>query len=242
MTTDSDNGWRPVRPIDGCTFSAYQASGELGHVRSIDRVVGARRVRGVVLKERADGDGYRRINMSCDDPEHKPHTHTVHKVILTTFDKPCPPGMEACHGPGGPGDNRYPASGLQWGSKVFNASTNQASLAPIVTSYPCRNAPRCPNTNAKPDRRCTDCVAEMGMQAAAMLNAGMNLNDVAVHFGNTQEWVFKLAVQHGGYTGTRAQARQQQPSRSQRVLLRFRRRSMLRQAGNAPLPPGGDVA
>ena len=242
MTTESDNDWRPVAELDGCTFSAYEASGELGRVRSVDRVRAGRQLRGVVLKPRPNNSGYLLINMSCDTRGHRPHTYTLHKVILTTFAGPCPPGQEALHGPGGPTDNRWPASGLKWGTKPENAETNPSCQAPIEPSHPCRNAPRCANLVVKPGRRCMDCVAEQGRQAAAMLDAGVNLNDVATHFGNTQEWVFKLAVQHGGYTGTRAQAREQQPSRSQRVLLRFRRRSMLRQAGNAPLPPGGDVA
>jgi hypothetical protein len=42
----------------------------------------------------------------------------VHRLVLTAFVGPCPEGMEACHGPGGPADNRL--ANLRWDTRSAN--------------------------------------------------------------------------------------------------------------------------
>jgi hypothetical protein len=55
-----------------------------------------------------------------------------------------------------------------------------------------------------------------------MLDRGVNLYDVAEHFGYTApDWVWQLAVKYGGCTLSKRQALTQQPSLSQRVTARL---------------------
>jgi len=231
MTTISDERaetWCPVAPLDGCTFSGYEGS-DKGRARSIDRKVGNRQLRGKVLATRRTDDGYVLVNIRCDstDPDHnRVHTVTMHKIVLTTFDKPCPPGMEACHSERGPAFNWWP-EGVRWGTKPENhADMVAAGTAVVPEAFPCRNYIQCGGTVKTQGRRCVACVAAVGRDAAALLSAGMGLADVAARFGYTgTDWVFKLAAEHG-YTGTKAQAAAQRPRLSQRVtLLRARRKA-----------------
>jgi hypothetical protein len=53
----------------------------------------------------------------------------------------------------------------------------------------------------------------------------MRLQDVAEHFGYTADnWTYKLAIEHGGYTGSKPEARMQHPTLRQRVRLIWLRR------------------
>ena len=220
--------WRAVAPLDGCTFSGYESS-DKGRARSIDRKQGNRQLRGKVLAVRRHDDGYVLVNIRCDstDPAHnRVHTVTMHRIVLTTFDRPCPPGMEACHSARGPAFNWWP-EGIRWGTKPENhADMVAAGTAVVPEAFPCRNAERCGGTVRSPGRRCLPCVTDVGREAAALLSMGMNLLSVASRFGyNDYAWVFKLAVQHGGYEGTRAHALKQNPAIAQRIALRIRLRN-----------------
>ncbi len=212
--TDSDERpetWKPVAPMDGCTFSGYRVS-DKAQARSIDRMSGSRSLKGQALSTRLDGDGYMLVDFRCDstDPAHKrKHTFLMHKVVLTTFDKPCPEGMETCHSDRGPAFNWWP-EGIRWGTKPENHADMVAAGTAVVPepASPCRNAQNgCPNLVKNEGRRCRDCVVALGRDAAAYLNDGMPLEEVAGRFGNSADWIFRLAVEHGGYEGTRAQAR-----------------------------------
>ena len=207
MTTDSDQRpetWKPVAPMDGCTFSGYQASDQ-GRYRSIDRTAGNRSYRGKILAIRLDDDGYVRINLRCDstDPGHdRRHTLSGHRVVLTTFDRPCPPGMEACHSDRGPAFNWWP-EGIRWDTKPANEADKPVPPGPPVPQYPCLNAPLCSSLVIHEGRRCRACVAAVGREAAQLLRRGVNLMDVAQRYGYTgPDWVFKLAVERGRYAGT----------------------------------------
>jgi hypothetical protein len=180
-------------------------------------------VRGTVLKATPGSGGYVRVKLSCDNPAHKPHTLTMQKIVLRTFAGECPPGMEARHLDGDPANNRWApgataeevrANGgnLFYGTKLQNHHDKADPYAPPEPVYPCRNAPRCAGRAHKPGRRCLDCVAEVGREAAGMLRAGQPLQAVAEHFGYTgPDWVYSLAVKHGGYEGSKAEARTQRP-------------------------------
>ncbi len=215
--------WLPVAPLDGCTFSGYECS-DKGRARSVDRTVGARRLRGQLLSTRRNEDGYVLVNIRCDstDPAHsRRHTVTMHKLVLTTFDRPRPDGMETCHSDRGKAFNWWP-EGIRWGSKPENhADQVSAGTAVVPASFPCRNAPGCGGTVKNPGRRCTDCVAAVGRDAALLLTAGMNLADVAGRYGyKGTGWIYKLAAEHG-YAGTRAQAAAQKPRGLRRLALRL---------------------
>lgn len=219
MTTNSNQPWpdrpetwRPVAPMEGCTFSGYEAS-DKGAFRSVDRKQGNRQLKGKVLATRRTDDGYVLVNIRCDstDPDHnRVHTFSGHVVVLTTFDRPRPIGMETCHSPRGRAFNWYP-EGIRWDTKPANhADQVEAGTAVVPESFPCRNAPTCTNMVRNPGRRCLDCVAAVGRQAADMLRDGTSLQDVADHFGYASgDWVFKIAVEYGGYEGTKTEARLQ---------------------------------
>lgn len=198
MTTESDERWEPVPVIDGCAFTAYRASTG-GRVRSVDRTAGPRQVRGVILKPTPNNrGGYLLIGMSCDNPEHKPHKITVHKVILNTFAEPCPPGMEARHLDGDPANNRWAAGGedearaaggnLIWGTKPENDADRLTALRQAGRSGNGRDLPvpkppkpciLCGEPVTHGGRRCHDCVVGIGREAARLLAAGMPLEEVA---------------------------------------------------------------
>ena len=226
--------WRPVAPMDGCTFSGYEGS-DKGRARSVDRKQGNRQLQGKVLATRRDGDGYILVNIRCDstDPDHnRVHTIQMHKIVLTTFDKACPPGMETRHSRRGPAFNWWP-EGIRWGTKPDNHADQVEAGTAVMPEYPCRNHARCGGTVKTEGRRCVACVAEVGRDAAALLNAGMGLADVAARFGyKGDDWVFKLAAEHG-YAGTKAQARAQNPRITQRIRLRALSARLARERANA---------
>jgi hypothetical protein len=235
--TDSDERpetWRPVAPMDGCTFSGYEVSDKCSF-RSVDRTIGGRSYKGQPLRTSPHEDGYRLIKLRCDDlsPGHKAkRVHGFHApaVMLTTFDRPRPAGMEVCHSSQGPAFNWWP-EGVRWGTKPENhADQVAAGTAVVPEAFECVT-PGCGGKTKNPGRRCRErCVPQVGQLAAQLLNAGMPSMEVAERFGYTGDrWVFDLAVQHGGYAGERAAARTQRPSMIQRVqilgILRLARRS-----------------
>lgn len=56
-----------------------------------------------VLKPSTNKGGYKHVNLQKDS---KRTGHKVHKLVMLAFVGPRPEGLEICHGPGGPGDNR----------------------------------------------------------------------------------------------------------------------------------------
>lgn len=171
------------------------------------------------------------------DDSGKQQTVTVHSlVLLGATGVPCPPGLESCHLDDDPLNNRWRpgdtddevrANGgnLVRRTKKQNARhkvLNGRPAAPVPT-HPCINHDRCGGLVVNPGRRCLPCAREVGVQAAGMLNAGVNLADVTAELGyQTPEWVHKLARDHGGYAGTLAAARSQQPPWTRRVTATLR--------------------
>jgi hypothetical protein len=209
---DRPEEWKPVAPMDGCSFTGYEVS-DLESVRSVDRTGrNGRHLTGKPVSTRPHEAGYILLDLRCDTPACKrPHTLTMHKVVLTTWDKPCPKGMEACHSHG-PARNSWRRKDVRWDTKKANEADKPfPSVLPDPT-FPCRNAPECPNLVPSASRRCIPCVEQVGREAADMLRAGTPLQEVAEHFGYTGgDWVYKLATMHGGYTATKAEARTQRP-------------------------------
>ena len=101
--------WKAVPEIDGCAFSGYEAA-DTGRARSVDRL--GRNGRPLQAKEldgRTGGDGYIRLDMRCDNPACKrPHTFTMQKVVLNTFDGARRRGMQGSHLQGNPAWNWVP--------------------------------------------------------------------------------------------------------------------------------------
>jgi HNH endonuclease len=196
-------------------FSRYEAS-HRGLIRN---------QAGKILAARMDPDGYLRTTLTSDEGKRTPVL--VHRAILEAHAGPCPPGMETCHGPAGKLDNRWPEN-LRWDTRSENERDKiRDGLPPSqpVPTFECLNFATCGNMVINEGRRCLPCVTEVGVEAAAMLDRQVNLMDVAEHFGYTgPDWVYQLAVKHGGCTLTKREALIQQPPLSRRVMATFRSR------------------
>jgi hypothetical protein len=179
MTTEGNErleDWRPIPPIDGCTYSGYQAS-DKGRYRSIDRMSGPRHLTGKVLAAKPHEDGYVLGTIRCDstEPGHKrAHTFALHKIVLYTFAGPPEPGQEACHSRRGPAWNWWP-EGVRWDTRPANHADQVDAGTAVMPSYPCKNAGRCGGTVKAEGRRCRPCVAEVGGDTVTLLAAGMGL-------------------------------------------------------------------
>jgi hypothetical protein len=203
--------WKPAAQIGRCGFSGYEIS-DTGCARSIDRAGrDGRPLTGGPVSTRPHKDGYVLLDLRCDNPDCKrAHTFTMQKVVLFTFDRRRPRGMQASHLSNNPAWNWYP-EGLAWEDQPANEARKESRPPAPDPTHPCKNAPAgCPNLVINPGRRCVDCVAEAGRQIADMLRDHRPLHEVAEHFGYTSpDWAFDLAVKYGGYTGTKAEARTQ---------------------------------
>lgn len=106
--------WRPVVGWEGL----YEVS-DMGRVRSLPRVVrsrgGTRTIPGRVRKLSIPSNGYAMVNLERLD---RTFNALAHRLVLEAFVGPCPPGMEACHGKAGKGDNTL--ANLSWGTKLDN--------------------------------------------------------------------------------------------------------------------------
>lgn len=106
-----DERWLPVVGYEGL----YEVS-NLGAVLSLPRLDRlGRRVKGGILAGTDDGQGYRQVNLSRDG-ECRPRR--VYRLVLEAFVGPCPPGMEALHGPAGQKDDSV--TSLCWGTDLQN--------------------------------------------------------------------------------------------------------------------------
>lgn len=208
--TDSDErpeGWRPVAPMDGCTFSGYEVS-DKGGFRSVDRKSGNRNLKGKVLATKPHEDGYRMMAIRCDsaDPAHdRRHTYSAHRVVLYTFAGPPQPGQEACHSPRGKAFNWWP-EGIRWDDRAGNiADLAEQGLGANGRPFPRPKPPpapciRCGGPVTKGGRRCHDCVVEIGREAADLLRAGVKLEDANEQLGYANAvYLHNLAVKYGGW-------------------------------------------
>lgn len=107
--------WLPVVGQEGF----YEVS-DLGRIRSLDRWVnygGARShrrfKRGVIHDPSPLASGHLATRFGKNTPR-----VFIHHVVLTAFVGPRPSGMEGCHGPSGPGDNRL--TNLRWDTRSQN--------------------------------------------------------------------------------------------------------------------------
>lgn len=104
--------WRPVVGHEG----AYEVS-DLGHVRSLDRIITfpdgrSRTARGRLLKVGSVRGAHQFVNLG------KGKSRYVHQLVAEAFLGPRPDGTEVCHNNGDPTDNR--ASNLRYDSHAGN--------------------------------------------------------------------------------------------------------------------------
>jgi hypothetical protein len=164
-------------------------------------------------------------------------TVAVHAVVLAAFDPEDRDGRDTRHLTGNPAHNWWP-EGVTYGTQPENehdkapevraaaaraarAAQDAAGTArPPRPTFRCPNWARCGGLALNEGSRCAACVARIGKDAAVLLSLRMPLQAVGEFFGYTSgEWVFRLAAEHGGHQGSKAEARTQRPTPWQRVLL-----------------------
>lgn len=116
MSEDTAERWAPIPERPG-----YEVS-TIGRVQSLDREIvdstGRKmRRRGIMMRIGFDQNGYPRVRLGGNTPP----LH-VHRLILSAFVGPCPPGMMGLHNNGVPADCRL--ENLRWGT----ASENTADM------------------------------------------------------------------------------------------------------------------
>ena len=168
----------------------------------------------MVLKmNKLSSAGYRQVNVTNDAGRRvtvdvAPMVLLAHHPAFRGLDK-FPEGVETRHNPsvGDKTFNAYP-EGIWPGTKAENhADKPDPGGRP---TFPCRNAPTCENMVINEGRRCMDCVDAVRRDAAAQLEAGVPLDEIAAGFGNSPAWIYRLAVE-GGYGGSIGQARGGRP-------------------------------
>jgi hypothetical protein len=225
----------------------YECSWD-GNFRSVDRVSpSGRRLKGQPIATTIGKDGY--VLVKYWDAQGRRVTRQAHRVVLETFAGPCPDGMQSRHYDDDPRNNRWrPGSEEESrarGGNLFRGTgrdqhadkvrNNGGPLPVSPPAHDCVNHARCGGRTRNPGRRCVPCVEQVGRDAGDMLRGGENLLKVAQHFGYTgTDWVFSLAVKHGGYRGTRAQAQAQRRRWSQRVATTVRKRLRRGDKGSRP--------
>jgi hypothetical protein len=142
-------------------------------------------------------------------------------VLETFLECPCPDGLESLHGDYGQLVNWWPEN-LKRGTKKQNAAMKPVNGGG-EPSFPCRNAPACGNMVMSEGRRCRPCVKRAARIITDMLNAGLSLDEVTDRMGyENPDWVYRLAVELGGCTLTKRDARRQRPTWRQRVAVTLR--------------------
>lgn len=116
---DPTEHWLPVASFDGFYADLYEVS-DLGRVRSLPRQT-KRGIRGgKILAGHIRDDGYPEVSLSR---ENQIRARMVHLIVLETFVEPCPPGLEARHGPGGKLDASL--TNLCWGTRAQNVGPDR---------------------------------------------------------------------------------------------------------------------
>lgn len=103
--------WVPVKGYEGL----YEVS-DRGRMKSLPR----KDARGALRKERllkpyVMKHGHHQTGLTKDGVT---KYHLIHRLVLEAFVGPCPEGMEACHGEGGPSDNRV--ENIRWDTRSEN--------------------------------------------------------------------------------------------------------------------------
>src|ERR1039457_3166266 len=252
MSEAPEEWWKAIPDGPG-----YECSWD-GNFRSVDRVTpSGRRVKGQPIATTTSKDDY--VLVKYWNAEGKRVSRQEHRVMLETFDKPCPPGMQSRHYDDNPQINRWrpgtEAESRKQGGNLFYGNGRQQHRdkvrnngGPLPVSPPahdCINYAQCGGKTRNEGKRCVPCVEQVGRDAGAMLRDGENLMKVAQHFGyKGTDWVFTLAAKHGGYQGTKEEAHAQRRKWPRRVPATVRSRLRRGDAGSrtaretSPQPAG----
>lgn len=187
------------KPIPGAGY--YEAS-HRGKLRSVDRTIGGKSYKGVVLKTRVQnkvqpGDVQYELGDVRRDDGTK-WTNTVHSFVLLAHVGEPGAGEETLHGPGGPLDNRWPEN-IGYGTKAANAAMKDRPVREPKPPALCVNYDRCGRNAGPGGRRCHECVVEMGQAGAALMEEGADPEQAAEMLGYASAvGLYRLAVKYGG--------------------------------------------
>lgn len=109
MATPDPEQWKPFPDAE----ESYEVS-DLGRVRN--------RSTGYILKPQKNRRN-NQVQVTLYFGYGRQKRFTVARAVLTAFDKACPPGMEACHGPNGFEDNSL--SNLEWNTHETNTQRDR---------------------------------------------------------------------------------------------------------------------
>lgn len=193
--TECDHKWKAVpgaRDYESCPG---------GHVRSLPREKNGRTYPGTYpepMKLREDGDGYLVFNYTDDDGVR--HTNaSVARVTLMTHDPAWRPWLQACHGPGGQKDNRFPGNIR---TDTADANRQEALETRLANNPPKPKPPKvCPRCGAEhweKGKNCRACFEGIGVRGARLLADGVGPEKVAEHLDYPLAGVLNLAVRYGG--------------------------------------------
>lgn len=197
--------WKPIPDGPG-----YEASTD-GNFRSVDRVTpSGRSLKGQPIATTTSNRGY--VLVKYRNAQGERVTRSAHTVILETFDKARPPGMEARHYDDNPLNNRWApgdteeesrrkGGNLFWGTPPQNRADGQRNNpSPPPKPRPQRECVRCGSPLEGNARRCHPCVVSIGEQAARLLASGATLADAMKRLDYpSAEGLHTLAVRYGGY-------------------------------------------
>ena len=192
--TDSNGEWKAFPDAQD-----YQVS-HRGKVRSLDRRRHGREYKGIVLKLREDGDGYLVFNYT-DDEIVRHHNVSMGRTVLLAHDPDGYfEGAQACHGPGGQKDNRWPEN-LRWDTPDANreeALAVRLERNPPKPPKPPKVCPRCSKEHRDRGRNCHECVVQLGVQAARLRAAGVSFREAGDRLGYPPDGLDVLAERYGG--------------------------------------------
>jgi hypothetical protein len=192
--TDRNGEWKPFPGAKD-----YEAS-HRGKVRSLDRDKNGRFYKGVVLKLREDGDGYLVFNYTDDGGVRHTNASVARLVLLAHDPGGHAAGMQACHGPGGQKDNRWPEN-LRWDTPDANreeALAVRLERNPPKPPKPPKVCPRCQREHRDKGRNCHGCVVQLGVQAARLRAAGVTFREAGDRLGYPPDGLDVLAERYGG--------------------------------------------
>lgn len=148
--------WRPVDRWVG-----YYEVSDAGQVRSIDREVGGRRLKGRVLRAGVNSKGYQIVVLSRTGER---WAVPVHRLVGEAFIGPLPAGMATCHQDGDKNNNAaanlrydtYSANELDKVRHGHNVNSNKTHC-PSDHEYTAQNTLL---TRGGHERRCRECARE----------------------------------------------------------------------------------
>ena len=203
--TDSDTltGRPPDAPPPGPEWKKipgvkdYYEFSHRGRVRSLDHTTNGRDYEGHdPLKLRPDGDDYLVVNITLDDGTRKNGVSVARHVLLAHAGEPPDPAMQACHGPGGKQDNRWPEN-LRWDYDQANRDDRWESHPP--KPKPLKVCVLCGNGFDTPGRRCHPCVVKISVAGACLIAEGKDTEEAAREVGYpSANGLFRLARKYGG--------------------------------------------